>query len=558
MWGAIIAVIIPSFVIFFSPDAGFGGRRQVDVGTMGGRAIPQQDFANAYYETELRFRLSNGEWPSQQDSQFGFDLERESRNRVLMVKKLEDLGIRVPDSAAAQWLSRVFRDQRGTPGAVLYDQFVRNVLMQHGLRERDLERFARNEVGLQHLIQVAGLSGRLVTPREAESLYRIANEQMLTQVAHFSASNYLGNVSINETNLSQYYTNRMATYRIPKRVQVKYIAFDPTNYLAEADQQIATRFTNITEAVNYIYQNQGAQSFVDTNNQVLPEAQAKEKIKEEMRKQQAMLAARKHAGEFAVALENIAKSKGDENASPTVDDFGKLAAENKLSIQITEPFKEFEQPKGLIVSDNFSRTAFSLTPQEQVSSPIRGEDAIYIIAYHKEIPSEMPPLSDIRERVVQDYRQSEALRLARQAGENFQTTLTNGVAQGKTFEQVCAETKVNPIELPPFSLRTSSLTNLDERLDLSRIKSLARDLQPGKASPFTYTRDGGMIVHLKSRVPVDEAKMKAELPEFTAELTRSRQYEAFADWLNQEIKQVGLAGPATRTAETETKTTAAQ
>lgn len=555
MWGAIIAVIIPSFVIFFSPDVGIGDRRRIDVGTMGGRPIPQEDFAKAYYETELRYWMSNQEWPSQQASQFGFDVEREARNRLLMIKKLEDLGIQVPDAAAAQWLSRVFRDQRGTPSSVLYDNFVNNILRQHGLRESDMERFVRHEVGLQHLVQVAGLNGRLVVPREAEALYRIANEQMEAQAVLFSASNYLDRVSVNEADLAQFYTNRMANYRIPKRVQVKYIKFDSTNYLEEANQQLTARFTNLTEVINSIYQDRGAQFFTDTNNQVMPETQAKERIKEEMLKQQAMLTARKQAGEFAVQLDERGSSKGDEDAAATVEDFEKLAAEKKLPVQISEPFTEFEPPQNMGVLDNFGRTAFALSPQEPIAPPVVGEEAIYIIAYHKEIPSEMPPLERVRDRVVRDYRQAEALRMAREAGMNFQTTLTNSLAQGKSFAQIAQEAKVNAIQIPPFSLSTSSLTNLDERLDLSRIKSLARDLKPGEASPFSSTRDGGMIVYLQSRTPVDEARMKAELPEFAANLARSRQFEAFADWLGQEIKQVGLAGPVVNTPE---KTSAAQ
>lgn len=555
MWGAIIAVIIPSFVIFFSPDVGIGDRRRIDVGTMGGRPIPQEDFAKAYYETELRYWMSNQEWPSQQSSQFGFDVEREARNRLLMIKKLEDLGIRVPDVAAAQWLSRVFRDQRGTPSSVLYDQFVNNVLRQHGLRESDMERFVRHEVGLQHLVQVAGLNGRLVTPREAEALYRIANEQMEAQAVLFSASNYLDRVSVNEADLAQFYTNRMANYRIPKRVQVKYLKFDSTNYLEEANQQLTARFTNLNEVINSIYQDRGARFFTDTNNQVMPETQAKERVKEEMLKQQAMLTARKQAGEFAVQLDERSASKGDEKVAPTVEDLEKLAAEKNLQVQISEPFTEFEPPRNMGVLDNFGRAAFALSPQEPIAPPVVGEEAIYIIAYHKEIPSEMPPLERVRDRVVQDYRQTEALRMAREAGMNFQTILTNSLAQGKSFAQVAEEAKVKAIQIPPFSLSTSSLTNLDERLDLSRIKSLARDLKPGKASPFSSARDGGMIVYLQSRTPVDEAKMKAELPEFTANLARSRQFEAFADWLGQEIKQVGLAGPVVNTPE---KTSVAQ
>ena len=46
------------------------------------------------------------------------------------------------------------------------------------------------------------------------------------------------------------------------------------------------------------------------------------------------------------------------------------------------------------------------------------------------------------------------------------------------------------------------------------IKDHATRLTAGKASNFIPTREGGMILYLKARVPVSDKKLTAELPAF--------------------------------------------
>src|SRR6185436_11262120 len=106
-----------------------------------------------------------------------------------------------------------------------------------GLGEEDLERFIRHELALQQLISVAGLSGKLVTPQEAQSIYEREHQEVAAQAVFFSASNYLASVSAPPEAVSQFYTNQMARYRLPDRVQVSYVKFGISNYLAEATKQ---------------------------------------------------------------------------------------------------------------------------------------------------------------------------------------------------------------------------------------------------------------------------------------------------------------------------------
>ena len=138
--------------------------------------------------------------------------------------------------------------------------FIQQVLQPRGFELDDLERFVRHYMGVQELIATVGLSGKLVTPQEIRDLYKREHEELATAAVFFSASNYLAGVTVPPDAVTQFYTNRLAVYRIPDRVQVSYVRFDLTNFLAEANQELA-RMTNLDLQIEEAYR-QGGTNFL--------------------------------------------------------------------------------------------------------------------------------------------------------------------------------------------------------------------------------------------------------------------------------------------------------
>ena len=210
---------------------------------------------------------------------------------------------------------------------------------------------------------------------------------------------------------------------------------------------------------------------------------------------------------------------------------------------MTEPFDRDDGPKEINVGPTFVQAAFKLTPDYPLAGPVLAKDAVYVIALNRRLPSEVPPLESIRTNVITDYRYEQAVQLARQAGTNFLATLTNGLAQGKTFSELCVGAKLKPVLLPQFSLSTRSLPAVEMDLPLSQFKQVAFTTPVGKVSDLTYTRDGGMILHVEARLPLDETKMKEALPDFTAYMRQVRQHEAFNEWFRRQADE-GLRNTA--------------
>src|SRR6476659_9204059 len=115
LWIVISTVTIVSFVAFFSPQQrkqrGWTGPRD-QIGSIHGHPVSRDQYFNAYREAELRYLFTYGDWPGNDtmSRQSGM-IERETKNRLLLLDRLNDLSIQVSEPAVAQWIIDAFRDR---------------------------------------------------------------------------------------------------------------------------------------------------------------------------------------------------------------------------------------------------------------------------------------------------------------------------------------------------------------------------------------------------------------------------------------------------------------
>lgn len=528
LWGVIITLTIISFVIFFTPNARLGGRGrgEANYGSINGQPITFEQLQNAQRDlTLLYFFFLGGQngpsWPGPEAKARGFDIEKEQYQWLLLLQEQDKLGIHVSSETAGQFAREMLTPYfRGSP--VNVPEFVKQVLQPRGLSMEDFDRFCRHFLGRQQLANVVGMSGKLITPQDAREAYVREFQELNTEAVFFSASNYLSSISVTPAALAEYYTNTMANYRIPPRLQVSYVEFGLSNYLSQAQGQ----FTNLNELVETTLQRLGTNytHFGATTNE------AKVKLREEIVRDRAMADAKRAASAFT---ETLLDKEG-----ATADYLNEVAKSNNLVVHLSAPFDEQSTPTNLDVGPDFTTAAFKRTAAEPFAGPVAGRDGYYVLAVTKQIPSEIPSLSEVKDRVTADYKYRQAWDKARMAGQEFERNLTNALAQGKSFDEACAAAKVKPVPLPPFSLSTRTLPgDFEERVNLNQVKQLAFSTPVGKASPFQLTREGGLIVAVKGKLPVSEDKLKADLPEYIRRETQRRQEEAFNIWFRQEAQR---------------------
>ena len=544
LWIVIIVVIIISFVIFFSPDADWSrtGPRQGTVfmigdkpATINGQPIPLDEYQKAFREVYLAHFMRSGgrEWPKN-DEATNRELERNAVIRVFLRRKLAEMDIKPSDEAVA-------RATRERLGGLPIANFEKEYLATHGLSLDDFERFMRTEVGIQQLHGVAGVSGRLVNVKDAEDYYRRENEQFVTELAIFTASNYVDKVNVNADDVAKYYSNHMAMYRIPERTVVNFIEMPASNYFNVADESLG-KITNLQAMIDETYLKLGTNFFTNATGAALSEKEAKEKIKEEERTRRALMEARRKAAEFGDALYNMAEPNRVENLA-------QLARERNLEVKTSPPFDRAAGLEETKFPDEFRETALKLTKDAPIAfRPIIGEEAVYLIALKEKVPGELPQLEKIKDKVTTDFKNDKARELARAAGTNFHAAASNALAAGKTFEQASKEANIQTVSVPPFSPGTQTLTNYTEKVPLRSIQQLVIDMEKGKMTDFRPSFDGGYIVFLKDRHPVSDEQMKKELPDFVNRLRRVRQNEALDQWFRKQVDQAKVVIPPHETA----------
>ena len=519
LWVIIAFITIASFVIYGPTNAKFGNSLKGGggIGSVLGRPVSQEEFVNAHHEAALDIFLRSRQWPEEGSPEF----EMRTWQRLLLIEEQKDFGIQISTEAAAAAAQSILGPlSRSEQGPVSFDDFVDKLLKPQGLDADDFDRFLHHQLANEQLFRLVGLGGKAVTPQEGEMLYRQQYEDFSTAMVSFPASNYLGVVLVTPDALSQFYSNRVANYRVPDRVQVSYVKFDVTNYVAAAQAAI----TNLDTAVDEEYRRYGTNLFPEAKTP----AEAKAKIKEAEIRQRALLEGRRVAGAFAEEL--------DRMEPKTAGNLDGLAKTNGLVTGTTAPFDREDGPAELKVPDKFSQAAFKLTRDEPFAGPIVADDGVYVIALKQQLPSEVPPLAGIEGKVTEDYRMLQAMQLAHQAAAKFSNTLTNGLALGKTFDSICAEAGVKPERLPPFSLSTETLPDkLEDRVALRTLKELAFTTPVGKASQPEGSRDGVFVLYVEKRLPVDETKLKTEMPDFLATIRQTRENEVFNGWLSREF-----------------------
>jgi hypothetical protein len=527
LWGIIITATVISFIFWGAGPSrlgrgGGGDYTSGDYGSIYGHKISLDAYRNAQAGFCFFYWFRAGEWPDKNPNLSGTELAREVYVRLMLIQKANDLGIYVGDDQVVAAANEMLRSIGRNGHAVPLSEFVKQVLQPKGFTAEDFESFVRQALVLQQLQQAIGLTGELITPREAAAAYQRDHQELSTQIVFFSASNFLSSVTVTPAAVAQFYTNYLAEYRLPDRVQVSYVAFELTNFLAAAEQKLSK--TNLNEQVEAVYRQYGASAFPDAKTP----ADAKAKIRSAMIRQQALIAARQEANEFASAVFS------QEPARP--ENLAAAARQKGLSAHVTAPFAAKFGPEEFTAPQGFTKAAFGLTAEEPFAGPIVGPDAVYVLAFAKQLPSEIPSLGQIRERVTREYQLHEATLLAQLAGTNFVHALT-GMTADRGFASLCVAAGLQPQVLPAFSLSTQELPELGEHTDLDQLKRAVFTTPVGKTSGFEATSDGGFVVYVQSRLPIDQTAMNSDLPQYTAALRRERQNEAFSQWVNLEINR---------------------
>ena len=525
LWAIIVTAVIASFVIW--SDAG-GGRNSfdfggTDFGKLYGRPITRDQLLKARTAVSVDDALRGGRARGA-----SADNERQVAELMVLQAKVKEMGIQVSDDAVGKYLRENFKD--ASTGTFYYDVFIQNLLQRTRIDESTFLEHIRQQVAIQHMVETVGAASRLVTPREVESDYRRDNERWVTKAALFSVSNRVASITAKPEELTKFYSNRIAYYRIPERSVLVYVRFDATNYIAEAESMISKE-AGFTNRLEEFYRQRGAEMFRDENDKVLSKEAALRKIRDEASSQGALGLARQAAVRFNDELGTL--------TNVTASSFAMTASKLKVPLRSTTPFRTGERIMGLETVQSLPQRVAGLNAETPYTEPLDGDGFVVIPMLQTKLPPEIPSFETVRERVLQDYKMDRARAATREAGEKFQATATAGLASGKRFADIASSEKVSVISVPEFTTAAQNVAGLDSRLNLYLVRNAATSAKSNGVSRYTESSDGGFVLYLEKKEPVSDEAVKLALPTALAEARQQRRMAVFQSWFASEFQKSG-------------------
>ena len=115
--------------------------------------------------------------------------------------------------------------------------------------------------------------------------------------------------------------------------------------------------------------------------------------------------------------------------------------------------------------------------------------------------------------------------------------ITEAVTAGKPFADAAKEAGATVEAFPTFSQTEPKA----DQPDAPTIMGRSSDMSEGELSDFTPTKDGGLLIHIDKRLPVDDAGFEKEKTMIAGNLDRMKKEAAFQQWLKDRRIAAGFA-----------------
>jgi hypothetical protein len=561
LFGVIAIVVIFSFVVLFTPDAEeivFGSGRQAERGLYGqldGETVNRKQWIEA--RTIVQGQMG------QYASRFGDDFINTRAVQVLgEMALMKQYNIQPSQADSDAWISEQVDgsiDAMPLESRPTRREAVSNWAQGFGGESR-LEAFAKHQVGTRQLQSLAGVSGVLISSKEAEIKFRDRNEQYEAEAIFLNHTNYLALVQVTDEQIKKQYTNSLAKHRIPERRQIAYVTFPATNYLDLAEEKfnelkptqreplLQSYWAGITNLVGYktnsILALAGQIANVRTNEYkgMKPEEAASSIRSEILTTAQgiksglAVIEAYKAGLDFQQSLEETHKTQ------PALDTLEKMALLQSLTANAPPPVGRQDSIVSGLPQVRPSQV-FALTKENPFiigDPPLGGAAGDYYIASLKKIlPSRNRSFVEAKASVTADFKKAESIKMMKADGEKIQQS----IKLEKTLVEVAKENNLSVTKLGPFDSAGGAIPGLANKANSEDVRTQALGLSVNATSELIASstdssdptsEESAFVVKLTAKTAVSKDKFEAEFPAYLENERANSESRAYSTWIQAE------------------------
>ena len=567
LFAAIAIPVIFGFVILFTPDAEdrlFGRGGQAESGSYGqlnGEMVTRNQWleAQSILLAPIRMRFG-GQLPNLNNDFMDSQIPNILREQVLMQR----YGIKPSQDDSINWISRFIDSQlQGVPAVsrpTHQQEYSRMTAAVGG--DGPLLALARHQVGVDQLRRLSGVSGILLSAKEAEIRYRENNEQYEAEGIFLAHTNYLPLVQATEEQLKTHFTNNLSEYRIFERRQLSYVTFPATNYLDAAEKKFDALtseerggfLTNYWEGITSIagYKTNSIANLAKQVASVRTNEYAGMKIEEataDIREQILTLPWNLKAGlatleAYRAGLDFQKSLVATHKAQPALDTLEKMALLQNLTARTTVPMSDSSNPvpglSGVTASQLFG---LSVTNAFIVGDPFSGQVSDFYIASLKQIiPSRNRTFAEVKTQVTTAYKKTEGIKFMKAAGEKIHQS----IKAGKPLAEVAKENNLTVTKLGPFNSAGGAIPGLANKANSEDFRTQALGLEVGAASELitsstdpsdSTAEEAAFVVKLTAKTPVAKEKFDAEFADYLENERASAVAQAYMPWLERQTEE---------------------
>jgi peptidyl-prolyl cis-trans isomerase D len=232
----VIALIIGAIAIVFVFTFGYGGRKSGGLGevaTVNGEPIGRNAYQEQYYHLVR-------EYQEQSQSELTEELVKALRlkemalqrliGEALMLQAAERLGLKVSDAELRDDIQHLPYFQRG---GRFDEQLYYLVLSRNRLKTTDFEAQERRRRQMKKMFEDLTSLAK-VSETELLDMYHLSKDAVQVSYLAFGPDKFLAKQNPSAADLSRYYQEHQAAFRLPARARVSYLYFRVQDFLEQA------------------------------------------------------------------------------------------------------------------------------------------------------------------------------------------------------------------------------------------------------------------------------------------------------------------------------------
>ncbi|MDD3180162.1 MAG: peptidyl-prolyl cis-trans isomerase [Opitutaceae bacterium] len=520
IFAVLLAVTIVAFIFTIGAAPGIGqADRQISERPFFGRNLGN-DTQNRliFQDAELSSTLKAG-YPALNSNQ----LQTYGFQRVAGLALANELHLPAPtDDQLAKYITTLpaFQNEQGQFDQGRYSRFADALKSDPQFTAADVTRVLREDARLEQVDQLIGGPG-YVLPGDVKTQLLRADSVWTVAVATIDYASYDPGFNPTEEAVKKYFEDNSFRYEVPPRTNLSYIEYKAADFTVGPNPSEAevrayydanpTRFAPPAEPDK---KDTSSIKLAPVANTADTYAAVRMQVEAALLQELAMKRAAKAANDFTLGLY---ERKFSPN-SPALDAF---LATQKLSPVALPPFTPAAPPPNAPWLGNYAAEISRLSAQRYFSDPLPTPTGLAVLIWKETLPSYKPVLSEVRDKVAADCKESEKRKRFIEHGRALRVQLEAAIKSGTPFDQAAATKKLEVKSFSSFTLRQPPK-------DFPYVAfSALQTLEAGRIAEMVATADQGYLVYAQEKKAPD---LSASSPQYA---TTRQQLMRFTAGMNQ-------------------------